>query len=638
MAVIEVPNKTYITIGGVDVTNYLSKWKIARAYGDDVSQIEISLSSRVTSILTLDETSIGDEVIVKRGATTGQEKFIFRGEISTFNLAGTIISMVCYDKLYEARRASVTKSFDKNIDTEAGNIAEIFSTLINDYTDNLVADSSSVQTTEYTLNKFICNNADVLERCQKLAGTIGWAFFYNPEDELVYFQPKGFVENTLSLVVGENIVEVPVWSFDSSQLANQIKVIGAEQEVETTELFNGTGSQDTFVLSNTPVSVKVYVGSTLQSGGSAGQTEGTYDYEVDQENKKIIFTSGNEPGAGTNNVEVRYSYMLPAPVTGRSQPSIDNYGTFEKTIFSSNVKTRDDAKTFLSGYLDEYAEPFVNTKLKMVSATDVDPGEVIAPVDSFNDVTKSVIVLKVTMQFPYKYDEIECGDKILRLEEWLKGLNDRLRALEEEAGKSQDLLLHVIDLYREDVSFYRRFFQQRKKELTGDGFILGNSAYGVLGTDKLGDTGDSFSDFSIVQGENDYRELLHDNDFVNESSSTMTLNTSTSQLTGTVGQIGKSDCVSCNDQNIVSCAVTVRFTGNITFEVGVGADISTEPTTWETVSVTSAVETDHTFTQTGKSLWWRVTCTDTVALAPATDAYGRTTGYAIRLREITEAT
>jgi hypothetical protein len=526
---VDIPKRTSVTINGVDVStsNYVISWKIEREFGDDIGEIDITLAARVRVAIAITEQSIGDEVVVRRGPVTGSETIVFRGEVTTVTPNGATISIRCADRLYEARRSKITKSFDMNIDPEAGVVSEIFKTLINDYTP-LTCNSTTVQTSTVSLRKFICNNADVLERLSVLAKNTGWQFLYNPVTDLVYFEPLGFVDNGATLTVGVDVVEVPTWTHDSALLANKLVVIGAEQEVETTEAFDGDGVTTDFVLGKSPISVKIYVGGVLQVGGNDSTSTG-YDYAVDKETNTISFQAGSVPAAGSGNVSIAYSYMLPSPVTGKRQSSIDAYGEYPKSMFKLELKKREDAQAFLNSYLDQYASPFSQTKLKLVSAAGHDPGETIEVVDDFNQITRTVIITKSTMQYPYKSDELEVGDKVLRLKEWLVDLNDRVRRLEEEMGQTQDLLLHVIDLFREPVTLQRRYFKLQTHNVLGS-FILGNATEGLLANNPLGAVSAPTLTKRLIPGGLDFQEYLYDTEFINTSASTATIDTSNQRI------------------------------------------------------------------------------------------------------------
>lgn len=613
-----LPRNTYVTINAVDVTSYVISWDYKREFEDDISTIDVQLSSKVSAAIALTEQNLGDELIIKRGATTGQENFIFKGEVRSVNPGGAILYVTGSDKLFEAVRMNVTKSFDKNIDSEAGVISEIFKTLINDYT-SLTADSTSVQNSGTTnvITKFICNNADVFERITKLAETLNWQFYYRADTDLVYFEQKGFVQNGTELTVGSDIVEVPRWSYDAEQLANRVKVIGAEQEVETTEQFDGTGAQTAFVLTYTPVSVKIEVDSVLQVGGKEGSTSGSYDYEVDEENKTINFVAGSIPGSGTNNVDIFYSYMLPAPVIGKRASSVETYGEHSKTLFKDELKTMDDAKTYMNKYLDEYGEPFVNTKLKMYSATDVIPGETIRVIDNANNIDKTVIVQQVTMKYPYKYDEVTVGDKILLTSDWMVGLNDRVRRLEEKGGRSQDLLLHVIDQFREDTSFKRRYFKFKKQTIDTDGLIIGHPVYGIIGTGIIGQPSSAATTTRIVQGNNIYKEYVYDNDFNDTGTTTGTWNNSTNTITLLTTEIAQTTQITVGTQYSTYKVSLGDVTNNANLTIEISGNNGSN---WETV--TQDVTTTFTNTDDTGVLLKMTASGATVTITNTTDSYG----------------
>ena len=73
----------------------------------------------------------------------------------------------------------------------------------------------------------------------------------------------------------------------------------SNRQTADSQSFNGTGSQDTFTLTNAPMCINsVTVDSVLQSP--------YLHYNIDLRSKQVVFTSGNLPGAGTNNVVLSY--------------------------------------------------------------------------------------------------------------------------------------------------------------------------------------------------------------------------------------------------------------------------------------------------------------------------------------------
>ena len=215
----------------------------------------------------------------------------------------------------------------------------------------LNADATTIQSsgTTYVLDKFICNHADIFERCKALAVALDWQFYYRPDTDKVYFEPKGYTTNPNTLTVGSNVIKVPKWTYDNTEMANDLTVVGAYQLVETTESgqIGVTAGYTTasVQLDHLPESVKVYADAgdpptTLLTGGVIGSTA-SYDYSVDKNKMQLLpYTA-----FVTNDyVEVRYSFKRPTPIHCFSQISIDTYGQFKKTITFEDIRTVADAE------------------------------------------------------------------------------------------------------------------------------------------------------------------------------------------------------------------------------------------------------------------------------------------------------
>ncbi len=549
------PTLTEVKIDDVDVSSYIltrpEGWKKEDTIGEVIKDITINLVYAVSSVITVDEDSlIGKSVTVKRGVTTSTEEFVFEGEVTQVQPAGNAVTVIAKDKLYEGVRKEVTKSFDKNIDTEAGEISEIFKTLWNDNTD-LTASGTSVQDsgTVLVLIKFICNHADVYERSQALAKLLNWQMYYNPVISEVVLEPQQYVAAGIVLTVGDNITEVPKWDFNSDKQCNKVTIVGAEQEVETTQFFSGDGAETVSTLDKMPTSVKVYVGAAnfdpgagtfphddndnLQVGGKDGATSGSFDYQVDEENSTVTFESGSIPSNNTNNVEILYSYMQPTPVVSSNSVSIGTYGERRKTLFKSEIKTSADAEVYANKYVEFYKDPFVSATLKVTNVKGLEVGQSVRVVDNNNNIDRTLRVTKITKSYPYSSDRVTVGELGWEEGEWEDEVVKRIRRIEESAGRSQDLLVHVFDVTR-DMTFERRYMKLEKRSSdpyvpATDIFILGDATYGVLGTSKLGDN-IPFLESQIIPGNLTYGEYLYDTDLIDTTSTTATVDTTNNEV------------------------------------------------------------------------------------------------------------
>lgn len=642
------PKLQYCEVDSIDVSSYVVTWKVTRQENSSISTATIQFTNSITDVVSFDESNAQHTIELSRGVLASNETKVFKGEIISFTIDGRTITCTCYCELYKAVRAEVTKSFDQNIDTEAGNVSEIFSTLMEDYAvltatvGDSVTDSGAVN----VLSKFICNHADVFERCEKLAEVLDWQFYYDPDTDKVYFEEQGSTAATDILTVGSNITNKPVWKYDKSSMVNFYTVVGGQDSVETEQAFDGDGAEDEFTISYTPESVRVEVGGVLQTGGNEA-TSGTFDYQVDTENKQILFEAGSIPGVGVGNVVIIYTHLLPRPVLAKNAASILTYGEFKKTSFSSELRDVDDVSAYCKKYVSIYSVPFISTALSIIDAEDLWPGQTATVVDNANGINGQFFVTKVEMFYPYTADKITIGDEELRTAGLGSTTTDRIRRLEEEQGSNQDILTHILDQTR-TIKYKRRYMKLQKRSLAGSGvfvwsnpvygvwgtsiwtesaaFIVGNASYGVLGASQLGGGGfGSYTTESLHQGDNTYKELCYDTDFHDAINSTATFDTGNKRIDFTAGQIWYSDVVFIGTSFSFLTLTLGTLTGSVTLEVS--AD---NKGTWQTV--TSGVRV-AVGTATTAGVYIRITedAAGAARVAPTTDSYGQVTAPAIKL-------
>ena len=249
-------------------------------------------------------------------------------------------------------RKEVTHTYDSNIDASAGKISEIFKDLVTTY-GGLTADALSIQDSGTTIiyDKFVCNHSDIFDRCKALATVLDWQMYYRADTDKVYFEPKGFTSNSMILTIGDNVYELPKWTFDMTEMCNDLTVVGAYQEIETTESGRiGTTSgyaTDGVLLTFEPISVKVYADAsnpptTLKTGGLPDSSTGYY-YYVDKPNKKVLPATGTSFTSG-DYFEIRYSHAVPIPVHMTNDASIALYGQFKKTQTFKDIRSVGDAE------------------------------------------------------------------------------------------------------------------------------------------------------------------------------------------------------------------------------------------------------------------------------------------------------
>ena len=285
-----MPVLTQVKINNVDVGAYLLNYVKEEAWGDAIGFCDITLLKSIEAVLSL---STGQTVEIWRGWVTATDEKRFSGYIESIEPERGIIKVRAKDKLWDLVRKEVTHTYDATIDASAGKISAIFTDLVTTY-GGLTADATSVQDsgTIILVNKLVCNHADIFERCKKLSDILNWQIYYRADTDKVYFEAQGFTPNPLLLTVGVNIIEIPKWNYDNAEMCNDVTIVGAYQEIETTESgqIGVTSGYTTasIALSFTPISVKVYMDAanpptTLKVGGISGSTA-SYFYQVDREN------------------------------------------------------------------------------------------------------------------------------------------------------------------------------------------------------------------------------------------------------------------------------------------------------------------------------------------------------------------
>jgi hypothetical protein len=533
---------TQVNINGIDVTSKIINYEYERSYGDAIATTDIEVVKTISNLLTLDT---GQTVTIYRGWVTSTDELIFNGYIESFEPEGGTIKIICKDKLWDLVRKEVTHTYDSAIDTSAGVISEIFKDLVTTYGGLTVGSgSTTVQDSGIVilLNKFVCNHADIMERCKALAKILDWQFYYRADTNKVYFEPKGFTSNSTILTVGSNIMKVPKWTYDNTEMVNDLTVVGAFQEIETTES-GQIGVTAGYTISYAkidfkPISVKVYNDNnnpptTLKVGGIP-ESSTTYDYYVDINESAVgpdykyrIMPYSNF--ALNSFMEIRYSHAVPIPIHMTNEASISQYGQFKKTITYKDLRGISDAENRGANYLVRYSSPFIYTTLKVknISTYNLKVGDMIRVVDNISapTVDRLMVVSRARIRWPADYDELVVGDKAWRLAEWQSSVEERLKRMAEEEFANQDLITELITADNTIANSlnvaprYRKILTQ-DYNVANNIMIWNNVDHGIWGSDKWGVSADAFSSEAnhfIQQYKNTYNEEFYDTDFKDTS-------------------------------------------------------------------------------------------------------------------------
>ena len=595
-----------IKIDGIDVTATRSTSFIDDTVEDqsDKAVIVFAITVDDTSGLTL-QTFKTMDIWESDGSGTleSAENKVFSGTVSKITREPTRITVEAYGDLWLAVQTEVNKTYDINIDPSAGKGSEIFKDLAD--IAGLNYDSSTIVDTGTTIliNKFVCAKAEVFERMKTLAEIYGYQIFFKPQEDKVYFQPLGYTTNANTIYIGgtnNNVQQRTTWKEDGTKLFNKIEIVGAYQEVQKTESFNGTGSQTTFTLEFEPEITDVFVGGVQQIGGVEGSTA-TFDYTVDKDQKQIIFDSGSIPGSGTDNVVITYSYRAPRPVVRSNSTSITELGRTIKQVFTFNdIQSIDDAETRAADLLAVYSQPFVTTTVTLTptasAALDISPGQIIRVVDETFGFDREMLVKRVNLRYPTSDVVVEIGDKEARVGDLERDVTIRLKRLEEELAKAGTFIVEVIDI-NNSINASKIFLITEKRALDGTTLVYGSASQGTWGTNKWG--ANAFGDWNRVfvsQKDATYIEKFIDTYY--KASITTATWTTTGSVTFTSGQIAESQAIDL-DNGVITKATLNPTVSSGSFDYEMTAD----GTNWETV--TAGV--NHFFTNTGTDLRWRAT-------------------------------
>ena len=603
---------TKIEVDSVDLTSKLLGYEYERTYGDLLGEITIRFPKTVMNTLSIE---VGMTLTIWRGFVTSTDLKVFDGYVEKVEPEGGLVIVTGIDKLWDLVRKEVTKTYNTDV-SPFGKVSDIFLDLVNTY-GGLTADSTTVQdsgTVYIVPNKFVCNHADPFERCKKLAEVLDWQFYYRADTNKVYFEPLGYVSNANTLTVGTDIMTLPKWQYDNTEMANDVTVFGAYQEVSLTykgQIGVTPGYTTTGVtLAYVPINTQVYADAanpptTLRIGG-VPDTTSNYYYYVDKPNKKILPAIGTTFTAN-NWFQYTYSFAAPIPINMYDQNSIDTYGRFQKSVTFTDIRSVADAELRGTNYLAKYATPFVYTTLKVKNAASygLAIGQEIHVIDSITkpNVDAFLVINKLRIRYPADYDEIDVGDVYWRLAEFQSRIMEKLKRIEEEQVDNTDILNNLITVNNTVSSpahVTPRYVDMLTQTVGGTNlFILGHPTYGVLGTSRLGDTDMGAEVVGFRQQYlNSFAELFVDTDVEDTTPTTATWNTTTHQLTFTAGQIAVSGQIDYNNGIISSATMTVtKLSGTFTYSMSADGAVH-----WETCF--SGVP--HTFAYPGTDLRWKI--------------------------------
>ncbi len=225
----------------------------------------------------------------------------FEGQVVN-NDQPSVWSLTLYSKYgFELMSTQIQQVYAAGTSPEA-----IVEDVIDNNTNNLTFASTSTSGFSFTEN-YVAKGY-LIDIIKEMMDLLDWQLRIDDSGN-TYFEPLGNVDNGFVFTDKSNI-QITKWLDDDTQLVNRVRVTGALIDFQTQDSFSGDASETTFTLTQKPSGV---VKATVDAV-EITPTSPNEPYKVDQENKQIIFSTGNEPGIGVDNVVVDYAFKGPVVV------------------------------------------------------------------------------------------------------------------------------------------------------------------------------------------------------------------------------------------------------------------------------------------------------------------------------------
>lgn len=614
-----------VTIDGTDVTSYRITWDVEDEWN---KAIPVAILTFTPTLLDILVPVSGMAVTIKRGFSAITEDFVFNGEITQYKPEANIVTLICKGRMIEAVKAIQTKSWDKDIDTQAGVGSEIFKDLCDhsglSYDDTTIISTGTDE--EYKLVKVIQNDEDDFDIMNMLANRYNYMISFDNSLNKVLFKPKGYTLYSAPLTVGTEIPGQIKWKENAEQLVNKVKIFGAT--VYDTFVETIAGPLTTFTLTKNPEETEVRVGGsggTLQRRGvkNTGTIGTDFDYYVDAELKTVTF------GSAQSNVYFKYGTQVPMPVILQNDTSINSYGGPNKTAsykrYSfTDIKDIKDAEDRGNAILAKYSTPFIEAESVPINNSTlqtngfIKAGDLVTITDTYTKKSAvQVFVQIVKKTFPHVNDKLTIGDELWRTENWQVSQMQKINQLFNELNKNQQILVTALS-FPVQTHYERRDLKVLYRDQSGIGtgsFILGHPTFGILGTSKLGDATytTAYDTVGIVQYNNIYKEYIYDTDYY-ESGTDETWDTATQTISVLAGgDIGVGPIALGYAFNYVTISLG-DTTGTYTIQISADGK-----NTWQTI--TEGLKTALTNSDT-TGVHLLITATDAITIEPVIEIDG----------------
>jgi hypothetical protein len=306
-------------------------------FGESISVIKIEFIKNST---TVDDTILGDgkeiQLWHKTSVPVGYASAdrLFRGFITKKEISGPRVIITASDVFVKAMWAVGAVS------PEPYEVSTSIKTIITalcaaaGLTESI--DATAMSPTNVT--QFYYNQQNIFERLSYLLNLVGWYAVYDSTTaQTIKFQPKS--AGSLQTFDSTNIISRPSWDSESSNLVNDILLIGGSNNI-VNKIATFTGNGVSFIYSNAfPLTPALPVNTPLENVSVIGTV---HTWTVDQftmvnsSTPGVIFTKGVVPNNGEV-VTITYTYQ-----TASSTATTSNAGSQSAYIKRSKVIQKRD--------------------------------------------------------------------------------------------------------------------------------------------------------------------------------------------------------------------------------------------------------------------------------------------------------
>jgi len=438
--------KTYprlfaVTMNGIDVSSYLYKGTFMKDNRQPVKYGTFSFNKKINDVLTVADTLVGKSFLVQRGFDSATERYMFRGEVVSYKLLGSVYEFSVADKLYGCVKRERDYTYEKDIDTQAGVGSEIAKDLLT--IGGVSYSTTSVPTTGTDATTLIVTypaKGTCLDSLKDLSKVYNRQLFYKDSDDLGYFVPQGYTATSLILDVGTDVINRVQWTTTGQDMANNVTLIGGQQLDWAYETFETTGATSTFTLLAKPVDTDVFLeGAKLQRGVNSSDPK---DFYV-TENSLVFTTNPNLT------LDIYYSYNVPIKVSSADYASINDYTQRDATVVNDKLKNSLDAELKINGFLDQSADVLTTAPLRVIGNNTIEVGDQIRITDDVNNIDTTGVVQSLTYTFPYKPDEIVIGKMPVQSQDITLQIIDNINRLQRQLSSETDISVQLINSYQE---------------------------------------------------------------------------------------------------------------------------------------------------------------------------------------------